>query len=277
MLLRTQHTQFTQFTQHPDEPTDDACLARVRAGDRSAYDYLYRRHHGAAVRAAASISGQHLADEHTAEAFARVLELLLAGKGPTDHFRAYVISAIRNIHYNHHRRMKRVLLHDNPAEQLRPDLSGDAWEDLFDSTTAAAAFATLPERWRQVLWLHTVEHRSVTEISDELGISPGAVSQLGFRAREALRTAYLAAHLQEPTANECQDVVSRLPQEVRTGRTTRSPRVSDHLRECGPCTERAAEIAAISARMARTRPQRQRRTGCEVRPHAVEVSPTVAR
>lgn len=271
MIVRTQNTQ------HPDEPTDKVFLARVRSGDRTAYDHLYRRHHGAAVRAAAAISGQDLADEHTAEAFARVLELLLAGKGPTEHFRAYLISAIRNIHYNHHRRMKRVLLHDSPAEQLRPDLSGDAWEDLFDSATAATAFGSLPPRWRQVLWMHTVENRSVTEIAAELGISPGAVSQLSFRAREALRTAFLAAHLQEPTATECRDVVARLPQAVRTGTRARSPRVDDHLRGCSPCAERAAEISAISARMSRSRPQRQRRTGCEVRPQAVEVSPTVAR
>jgi RNA polymerase sigma factor (sigma-70 family) len=268
-----------QHSHVTSEPTDETCLARVRAGDRSAYDHLYRRHHGAAVRAAAAIGGQHLADEHAAEAFARVLELLLAGKGPQDNFRAYLIRAIRNIHFNHHRQTKRVLLHDSPAEKLRPDLSGDAWEDLFDSETAAAAFTSLPERWRRVLWLHTVEDRSVTEISEELGISPGAVSQLSFRAREALRTAYLAAHLQEPTAAACQPVVSRLPQVVRGGAAARPRPVEEHLRTCRPCTERASEIAAISVHMSGARPtrERQRRTGCEVRPQAVAVSPTVAR
>lgn len=264
-------------TQH-DEPTDATCLARVRAGDRSAYDYLYRRHHGPAVRAAMTISGPHLADEHTAEAFARVLELLLAGKGPTEHFRAYLIRAIRNIHYNHHRRMKRVQLHDNPAEQLRPDLSGDVWEDLFDSDAAATAFASLPHRWRQVLWMHTVEHRTVPEISEKLGISAGAVSQLSFRAREALRTAFLAAHVQEPSVNACRAVVARLPHLVRGGTTARTRRVEDHLRACVPCTERASEIAAVSARMTRrTAPERQRRTGCEIRPQVFHVSPMAAR
>lgn len=56
---------------------------------------------------------------------------------------------------------------------------------------ADAAFATLPERWRIVLWHLEVMDESPAEVAPLLGMTPDGVATLAHRAREELRRAYL--------------------------------------------------------------------------------------
>ncbi|WP_053206085.1 sigma factor-like helix-turn-helix DNA-binding protein [Jiangella muralis] len=58
---------------------------------------------------------------------------------------------------------------------------------------AATALASLPARWRHVLWLVDVERYSPSELGSRLSMTPNAVSSLAARARKALRAAYHAA------------------------------------------------------------------------------------
>jgi DNA-directed RNA polymerase specialized sigma24 family protein len=53
------------------------------------------------------------------------------------------------------------------------------------------AFATLPERWRIVLWHLDVMNEPSTQVAPLLGMTPGGVETLAHRAREGLRKAYL--------------------------------------------------------------------------------------
>jgi hypothetical protein len=78
---------------------DDArLLDLVRAGDVGAYEVLRQRHEQAARRLARELLVSPVEiDEVVAETFARVLDVLGRGGGPTGAFRAYVLSATRRV------------------------------------------------------------------------------------------------------------------------------------------------------------------------------------
>lgn len=244
-----------------DGPSDEVCCARVRDGDLSAFAILYRRHHPAALRAAISIAGRDLAEEHTAEAFARVLALLKSGRGPDQFFRSYVCTAIRNAHISYQQRIKRTQLSEDPESILPVDLTDAPPDRLFASETVTTAFRDLPERWRIALWLQTVEGRSLTEVGDLIGLNAHGAAQLTFRAREALRMNYLAAHLQAPRDPRCEPIITQLPRHVRSNAGSRKPTIVAHLRNCGPCADGATDLQLVAAGLPGPSTYAQRRRG----------------
>jgi DNA-directed RNA polymerase specialized sigma24 family protein len=89
--------------QHGDEfvVSDPELIARVRAGDREAFGELYRRHAGPATTLARQFARSAAeSDDLVSESFARVLDNLLAGKGPDTAFRAYLFTTVRNTAYD---------------------------------------------------------------------------------------------------------------------------------------------------------------------------------
>ncbi|WP_182378286.1 sigma-70 family RNA polymerase sigma factor [Nocardioides sp. WS12] len=186
-----------------DHSTTDAdLLDRVRNGDTQAYADLYDRHRQAALRVAIAASGPSRAEDLVAEVFTRTLQLLISGSGPDRAFRAYLFTAIRNLNVNVHSKERRSLpVGDLTAlDHTLPDAppSATPTHDL-----AAEAFRALPARWREVLWLTTVEGRSLNEVAALVGSNPNAVAQLAFRAREALRRAYFARLAGIPHRETC--------------------------------------------------------------------------
>jgi len=59
---------------------------------------------------------------------------------------------------------------------------------------AVRAFARLPERWRMVLWHTAVEGETPAQLAPRLGLTPGGVAALAFRARARLRQMYHQEH-----------------------------------------------------------------------------------
>ena len=97
----------------------------------------------------------------------------------------------------------------------------------FENSAAAAAFASLPERWQLVLWHTEVEGQKPAEVGELLGMSANSVSALAYRAREGLRQAFLNSHIAEIEDADCRwthDHLGRLrPQRgLEAGRATRS-------------------------------------------------------
>ena len=89
--------------------SDPELIARVRAGDREAFGELYRRHSGPATTLARQFSRSAAeSDDLVSESFARVLDNLLAGKGPDTAFRAYLFTTVRNTAYDRTRKDKRL-------------------------------------------------------------------------------------------------------------------------------------------------------------------------
>jgi hypothetical protein len=118
--------------------------------------------------------------------------------------------------------------------------------DAFETSAIRAAYESLPERWRTVLWQVEVEGRKPQELADALGLSPNGVSALAYRARAALREAYLKQHVApEPVAasRACRETQESLPALVRgTLAVRRELRVRTHLHGCASCTEIRREL-----------------------------------
>ena len=175
---------------------DDAALFdRARRGDGRAFEALYRRYRPAARRLAGMCTDTAAdAEDALAEGFARVYAALPRLEGREVVFRAYLFTTIRNAATDAYRRRSRIDLRDDVGEE-RAGAAADEFvlrrceDDIVD-----IALATLPARWRQVLWLTEVEGLNPTEVGSRIGIKPNAVSALAYRSRRGLRAAYQAVN-----------------------------------------------------------------------------------
>ena len=230
-----------------DRKSDAELIAAVRRGDSAAYGVLYERHLRAAQRAAACLSSTAAEREDlVADAFTRVLGVLRAGHGPDEEFRAYLLVTMRNAAISTSRGASVSLYADVP-EPFLAEAANDPVLNSWDVAAAAAAFASLPERWRTVLWHTEVEDETPAAIAPLLGLRPNGVAALAYRAREGLRQAYLQAHLPTVEGRECRATVSKLPGWVR--RSTPGPlgnKISKHLAACADCRDRADTLAKVN-------------------------------
>jgi RNA polymerase sigma factor (sigma-70 family) len=176
--------------------TDQDLTDRVRAGDRSAEQVLYRTYAAAALRRARQLGAQPAdAEDHVAEAFLRVFGQLRRGRGPADRFAPYLFTILRNLAADSYRGQHGREL---PTDQLGVsiDLRTNQAEtaDVVEARMSVrAAMAALPPRWREVLWRVHVEGQSPAALAAEFGGTPQAASAVAFRARRALRLAYASA------------------------------------------------------------------------------------
>ncbi|MET0820298.1 MAG: RNA polymerase sigma factor [Aeromicrobium sp.] len=164
---------------------DDELVRAVRAGDREAFGVLFARHAGVARLVASRSGPAGEVDDVVAEAFACVLGQLCSGRGPVESFRAYLLTAVRHEAARRAIRARRCELVADLEPPPVPPASAEAGDRIRE------AYATLPERWRRTLWQLDVEGRRPCELAAELGLTANAVSALGYRARTALRSAYL--------------------------------------------------------------------------------------
>lgn len=175
--------------------SDDAELvAWARRGSADAYGELYARHVRAAYRAARSMSRSTAdADDLVSESFTRVLDRLRAGAGPTSAFRAYLLTTLRNTAYSRMRWEHRFQPAGDPIEAVDFHAgavsAGIAPVDL-ELTSAASAWASLPERWQRVLADIAIYGDTPAEIAARNGMTANGVSALIYRARRGLRRAY---------------------------------------------------------------------------------------
>ena len=232
-----------------DVVSDPELITRVRAGDRSAFGELYRRHSGPATTLSRQFARSAAeSDDLVSESFARVLDNLLSGKGPDTAFRAYLFTTIRNTAYDRTRKDKKLQFTDDMTTHDVAVVGDDPVLAKMESGLVATAFAQLPERWQAVLWHTQVEGESPAKVGAMLGMAPGAVSSLAFRAREGLREAYLQAHLAETAAEQCRKTVERLGAWTRGGLSKREKaQVDAHLETCDRCRALAAELEEVNS------------------------------
>jgi hypothetical protein len=118
--------------------------------------------------------------------------------------------------------------------------------DGFELSAIRAAYDSLPERWRTVLWQVEVERRKPQELAEALGLSPNGVSALAYRARAALREAYLKQHISPVSSGarrSCRETRDSLPAMVRgTLSERREERVRVHLQGCADCSSIVLEL-----------------------------------
>ncbi|WP_344071003.1 sigma-70 family RNA polymerase sigma factor [Microbacterium sediminicola] len=229
-----------------DDRSDQQLIEATREGDVAAYEVLWQRHRDVAMVAARANAGLLDPEDIVQEAFARTFQAIRCGKGPTLSFRPYLYAAIRNIATTWKRRHI-----DTPGDLEDVETVESADEvavALADQQIATTAFAALPKRWQEVLWLTEVEGMGPTDAAQLLGISPNATRQLSHRAREGLRDAYVQAHLQEGDVDdECAWVQERLGSFSRRTLSRRQRlRVQTHLAECPDCPQVEREAQRVS-------------------------------
>lgn len=217
---------------------DEMLIERARAGEDDAFAELYRRHAFGALRLARNLGQREESEDVVAESFARLLELLRRGQGPVEAFRAYLYTTIRHEVGHRVKAGRRVRLMDEESlvDSVIVDL--DAGFDDFERSAARAAFESLPERWRSVLWQLDVEGSKPHDIADQLDLSPNSVSALVYRARSALRDAYVQQHVNSHASGDDVHVHirSRLGAVLRGTAAPRDlRRVREHLETCSPC------------------------------------------
>src|SRR5207244_1100599 len=135
--------------------SDAALLEAVRDGSTEAFGTLFERHLAAARRASTYLAkSESERADIISEAFARILRVLRAGKGPAEEFRPYLLRTMRNIAINTTRQqaplspVADMAVFDSPTDTEDPVVAD------FHRGMITRAFTSLPERWRLVLW-HT--------------------------------------------------------------------------------------------------------------------------
>lgn len=220
-------------------------LTRVRDGDAGAFTEIVRRHQGAALAVARSVTSPDAAEDVVSDAFERLLVSLRQGKGPQYSVRPYLLQTVRNCAVDNHRRSRGLVLVPDVPETG----TVEAGDDVEDALLAQQAFASLPDRWQAVLWLAYVEQVDRAELGRRLGLRAGASAQLLVRAKEGLREAYLSLYLDiaEP---ECEPVGDLLPAYVRGHASKRDAATVDtHLEGCGGCRKALLDLSAINSRL----------------------------
>ncbi len=235
-----------------DQSSDAELIAGVRAGESAAFGVLFERHGSAARRVAAMYSGVPTdVDDIVSEAFARVLKALQQGDGPDMAFRAYLFTVVRRTGLDVIAKGKRTRLdedmttHDKAIGYEKP--SDEPALDNFEQSVVADAFKSLPERWQVVLWYTEIEKKSPGEVAPLLGLSPNGVAALAYRAREALRQAYLQQHLATTDDLECLSASEHLAAYVRGGLTKREhAKVEAHVNDCERCAALVGELEDVN-------------------------------
>jgi len=233
--------------------TPDAELAeRAAAGDSRSFGELYRRHAQAAWRVGYAVTNDREdAADAVSDAFTRVLAALPEGRlREGGSFRGYLLTATRRAGIDALRRRGRTASGEGAETALAALPSGstptERMIDATDSALVAAAFRTLPERWRSVLWLTEVEQVPVKEAAPMLGLSANGAAQLAVRARNGLLERYLQAHLRGDVAPECRFTVERLGAYVAGALSPRDlAKCDQHLAGCQACRDREKELEEL--------------------------------
>ena len=232
--------------------SDTELIARLRSGDNTAYETLWQRHVGAALRLGHRIAPGDAADL-VSEAFLAVYDRIrVQGAGPDTHFRAYLFTTMRNMAVRMQATRNRI--------ELDPDIEvvdeSDPLQLLLDEDDARLllrSFRSLPVRWQRVLWLSEVAGVARPAIARELRIRPNAVSALHRRAKAGLRTTWMLEHLPPALRGDPTHAASRLP-DLLLGELSppAAEHVHAHLRACTPCAQAHDQLRA-ALRSARTR------------------------
>ncbi|MYQ47928.1 sigma-70 family RNA polymerase sigma factor, partial [Streptomyces sp. SID4985] len=246
-------------------PADSELIERMRAGDDSAYEELYRRHADAVKRYARTCCRDgHTADDLTAEVFARMLQAVRGGSGPEYAVRAYLLTSVRRVAAHWTKSARREQLVDDFAvfaqqSARSSEVSDDDTLELgadvramheAEQSMAMQAFRSLPERWQAVLWHTEVEDESPSDVAVLFGLDANGTRVLASRAREGLKQAYLQAHVSASLVSdeECARYADQLGGYARRKLRVRAERgLRKHLEECAKCRLAAAQIQEVAS------------------------------
>jgi RNA polymerase sigma-70 factor (ECF subfamily) len=179
----------TPDAQAAQEGQEASLLARLRAGDESAFDVVFRTYYGSLVGFAESLlhsreAAEDLAQDVMLELWRRREQLVL-----TDSLRSYLLRAVRNRAFNELRRVKTAkrkepLVRDDEAT---PALGALRLEDEELDAAIAGAVDALPAPLRETFVMSRREGLKYQEIATRLGVSVKTVEARMGKALKELR------------------------------------------------------------------------------------------
>src|SRR4026209_2528919 len=170
---------------------------RLSAGDRGAFDELYRRYSPTAYGIAYRLTGQRLlAQDGVHDAFLALWRAPEAFDATRGAFRSFFLALVHHRAVDTIRREERLRARQDRAANLEPPTGEDPSERVVDDDFVARrrsevrdALADLSAEQRQVLEMAYFAGKTQVRIAEELGIPLGTVKTRTFAALRKLRRA----------------------------------------------------------------------------------------
>jgi RNA polymerase sigma factor (sigma-70 family) len=182
----------------PGGDRDDLELHRgLAAGDRGAFDDLYRRYASTAYGLAFRVTGQQvLAQDVVHDAFMALWRAPEAFDPARGAFRTFFLALVHHRAVDTVRREERIRARQERASNLEPVAVEDLAEGVTDAADLAdrrievrAALDTLPPEQRQVLEMAYFGGKTQVQIAEEIAIPLGTVKTRTLAAMRKLRNA----------------------------------------------------------------------------------------
>lgn len=174
--------------------TDQQLIAGCLQGDRKAQESLYNRYAprllGVCLR---YLPRQEEAEDVMQEAFVRIFEKLYTFRGDAN-LQTWMIRIAVNLALNHLRSRRQLILIEADQEQTLGIAETQPAYHSLDAQVVMQAIGQLPDGYRAVINLFSIEGYSHAEIGQMLGISESTSRSQFSRARQLLDKKLQALH-----------------------------------------------------------------------------------
>lgn len=226
---------------------DAALLSLARRGNEAAIAALFVRYRQSAEHYARYLGMKSEAPDVVSEAFAQIIDLIRRGKGPEKAFRAYLLTSVRHECGRRAKSRLKVVTTGETDDLDQAVEFGHGELSVFERGVVRNAYASLPERWRAVIWELDVEGRTPQEVAERQGMNANAVSALAYRARAGLRESYLQQHVGRGNDSLCEPTRETMAAVVRgTAKQRERERVLLHLDDCERCVDDFEELTSFN-------------------------------
>jgi RNA polymerase sigma-70 factor, ECF subfamily len=174
-----------------DEPADAELVRRALAGERDAFEGIYRRYHAVVYRFARMMSGSAaVAEDVTQEVFVALMRDLGRYEPQRAGLATYLYGVARNVTRARLRKEQRFVNLDevsgDATEPVGPDNPSEALAHSQDLLRLRRAIVSLPSRYREAVILCDLHDLSYAEAAAVLGSPVGTVRSRLHRARSLL-------------------------------------------------------------------------------------------
>ena len=222
---------------------DDRLVARVRAGDDSAFEIIFDRYYeGLLAFCGHMLGSRQEAEDALQHSFASAYRALRGGAGDIE-LRPWLYTIARNRCLSALRAQRAQVSADGLAAEPGPFEGMSAQVQLrADLRELVDELQRLPEDQRAALVLFELGDESHAEIAAVLGVRREKVKALVFQAREALMRA------REARAAPCVEIREQLA--TVTGRVPRRSMARRHIDRCPGCAQFEREVRHQRAALA---------------------------
>jgi len=174
-----------------EDPDEQGLLERASRADPEALGALYDRYVDRIYNYIYHRVGQaDLAEDLTAQVFARMLEAIREGRAWRTSFSGWIYRIAHNLVIDHYRRRGRAAFVE--LEEASPLVSDEAdplrkVEARLESEHLRAALGKLTEEQAEVIALRFLDEFSIAEVAAMMNKTEGAIKALQYRAVLALR------------------------------------------------------------------------------------------